>query len=67
MESMTKRRIKQIAGVESDRGLALWWQDSLGFSITPQAVNKWPDDAPLPELRVYQLRDRGILPERDTA
>lgn len=27
------------------------------FSINRQAVQQWPDDEPIPELRLYQLRE----------
>jgi len=49
---MTKRAVKAALEIETDAELARV------FGIIRQAVNQWPDDAPIPERRQWELRAR---------
>lgn len=47
---MTKRTVKAALGLTHDSELAAL------FDITAAAVNQWPDDRPIPDLRQLQLQ-----------
>lgn len=54
---MTKRELKELAGVKTDTALAGWFGDALGERITQQSVSKWGgDDDPIPRGRFWQIQ-----------
>lgn len=48
--NMTKREVKEALNIESDADLARY------FGIGRWAVGQWPDDAPIPQGRQWELR-----------
>lgn len=50
--NLTKRDVMAALGFEQDTQLAAY------FDVTKQAVGRWAEDLPIPEVRQYQLRDR---------
>lgn len=48
--NMTKPEVRKALGLETDSQLA----DKLG--VTRSAISQWPDDAPIPMPRQWQLK-----------
>ena len=70
---MTKRAVKEALGIQTDAELARQFAGPDGRALGRWAVGQWPEDAPIPELRQLQLREKrpevfGPAPEsRDAA
>lgn len=51
-KSQLKRKLKARGEEWNDRAIAEI------FGIYPQAVQAWPKDRPMPQLRILQLKDK---------
>lgn len=54
---ITKKQLREALGYENDNEVAAF------FEISPSAVCQWPEDGPVPELRLLQAAYKrpGIL------
>ena len=57
--TVTKKQLRQALGFENDYEIAAF------FEISPSAVSQWPEDGPVPELRLLQAEKKrpGVFDE----